>query len=252
MYPRHVVTFLALLAWQTAPSGPRDRPSRLRVWLGAGRGTFDFTYSGATSECVEFVGCSCTREILHPWRVDDTNETGSAGMQVDGWASPTIRISTAYGSASSRWAEPDAGSGRSRFAAGLVAWEGAGVGLGAGWTVAAERLGFQGPAGYLRLGRADGAHFRADVRAPTATPGATGWAHAGLAYNQGRRGGSPEFFLGVSAVEGGYAYGLWKRLTRPALFADVVIPMNENAGVFARGHAAEKARGFSLGLALRL
>lgn len=250
---RHVVPFLVLFAWQVAPP-PRqpDRPPRLRLWYGGGWNSFDYAYwgwSGATCECPD---CG------HRQREETKEENASAGLQLDAWPSPTVRVSGAAGAART------SGSAEAAFVAGLAAWEGPLVGLGLGWAApAASRpnvTGFRGPGAYVRLGSLDGAHLRADLRAPTVTPGVTGWARVGLAYNQRGQRSGPSIFVGVSAVEAGPdttyaeapAASAMARLTRPAFFVDYLVPLGRNVDVFARGHLAKKARGFGGGVALRL
>jgi len=259
---RHVVPFLLLFAWQaTPPTESRDRPSRLRLWFGRGTSSYDYAYwvTGG-GQCLEYepgcdgCGCPCLRWApTYPvQRYEARSKTSTAGIQVDAWPSPAMRVSAAYGSA-------DMGMGSSpAFAGGLVAWEGRHAGLGGGGASGPAHVGYEGLAAYARLGSLDGPQFRADLRAPTVTPGVTGWARAGFAYNQQGRQKNIAIFLGISAVEAGpdTAYptdrGSALAVTRPAFFADVALPLGRHLDLFGRGHFAKKARGLGFGLALRL
>lgn len=260
---RHVVPFLLLFAWQVAPPTDRpDRPSRLRLWLGGGRSSYDYAYWGTGGgQCLDYgpggcdgCNCACLRFApTYPKRFDAKDETDASGVQVEAWPSPTLRVSAAY---VGRADQPDRAA---EYAGGLVAWEGLRAGLGGGWTSGAAHVGYQGIAAYARLGSLDGPQFRADLRAPTATPGVTGWARAGFAYNQQGRHKNIAAFLGISAVEAGpdtayqaYPGSSGARVTRPAFFADVSLPLRRRLDLFARGHFAKKARGLGFGLALRL
>lgn len=259
MHARHVVGFLLLFAWQVAPpAAPRDRLSRLRIWFGGGRSSYDYSYWGtAGGECYD---CYCeNRTPIRQRLYDAADRTTAYGIRADAWPSPALRVSGAYGSAG----PPDVR--RPAFAGGLVAWEGRRAGFGGGWASGAARVRYDGLAGYARLGSLDGPQLRADLRAPTETPGATGWARAGFAYNtQGRRDDISVFF-GISAVEAGPdttygspespvgrpSEGETARLTRPAFFLDVTLPLSRSLDVFGRGHVAKQAGGFGFGIALR-
>ncbi|MGD0485244.1 MAG: hypothetical protein ABSB58_11445 [Gemmatimonadales bacterium] len=257
MHARHVIPFLLLFAWQSAPSpDPRDRPTRLRVWLGGGQRSFDLSYYGtAGGECLDPGGdntCNCSRFApTYTKRYDDADKVSVTGVQVEAWPSPTLRISAATGSAEGAYL----GSGH--FTAALAGWESPFVGLGAGLSDAPEHLAYRGLAAYLRVGPVDRAHFRADLRTPTSTPGVTGWARVGLGYNLGQGSGS-SVFLGVSAVEAGpdTTYdnrpGTPVTMTRPALFLDATAALGRTFEVFLRGHVAKHSNGAAVGVAARL
>jgi hypothetical protein len=267
---RHVVPFLLLFAWQaTPPTESRDRPSRLRLWLGRGTSSYDYAYWGTGGgqclaweeprTCCSDCGCYCNclrYAPTYPERREAKDKTSTAGIQVDAWPSPAMRVSAAYGSAYQT--DPLGTGSLPEFAGGLVAWEGRHAGLGGGWANGPAQPGYHGLAAYARLGSLDGPQFRADLRAPTATPGATGWVRAGFAYNQQGRRENIAAFLGISAVEAGpdTAYptdrGSALAVTRPAFFADVALPLGRHLDLFGRGHFAKKARGLGFGLALRL
>lgn len=246
---RHIVPFGLLFAWQVAPSPhPAERPSRFRIWLGGGTSSFDYAYWGTAG------GCDGSPEYAQ--RYAGTLRTNAVGVQVDAWPSSSTRISSAVGSANGDWAASAYPQGA--FAAELLAWEMPSLGAGAGWSAAPGFAAYRGPSAYVRLGALDGAHLRAELRTPTSTPGATGWARAGLAYNQRGSRPGPSIFLGVSAVEAGpdttYS-SQWQgaaRLTRPAFFADATLPLREALDVFVRGHIGKKTRGFGVGLVVRL
>jgi len=239
MHLRHVVPFLLLFAWQAAPAGdPRDAPSRVQAWLGLGTSSFDL---GEVTDC-------------NGQHMQTEDEAGT-GVQVDGWPSPSVRMSGAV-------ASKDDGT----YQLGLAAWEGPVVGVGAGWAGGPDRLGYEGPAVYLRLGSVDDPHLRVEVRTPTATPGITGWARAGLAWDMGMR-GRGGFFLGAAAVKecpavpcpatvetfDGSPQGPRPATTnRIAVFGDISLGLGRVVGLFLRGHLAENSRGFGLGIALRL
>ncbi len=233
MHIRHVVPFLLLFAWQAVPgSDLRDRPSRFKIWFGGGSSSFDL---------YEATDCDGDRYMVR--------ETWSGGgVRADAWPSPHVRLSAAF----SRTED------RSRLL-GLAAWEARFAGVGAGWSDAPGRLGYQGLSAYLRLGPVDDAHFRAELRAPTPLPGITGWARAGLAGNMGqRRGGS--FFVGLAAVKacpdvpcptttpGDTA----ETVDKLAAFVDAEFALGRWLGVFAKFHVAPNARGFGFGASLRL
>jgi len=256
---RHVVPFLLLFAWQVAPpTNPRARPSRLRLWFGRGTSSYDYAYWGTGGGgCInpDPASCSgCTSFYpTYPLLNEARNKTSTAGIHVDAWPSPAMRVSAAYG-----WA--DLGGGNTpAFAGGLVAWEGRLAGLGGGWASGSAHVGYEGLATYARLGSLHGPQLRADLRAPTATPGVTGWARAGFAYNQQGRQENIAIFLGISAVEASpdttyqaYPGSTLARVTRPAFFADVTLPLGQHLDGFGRVHFAKKARSWGFGLALRL
>jgi len=246
MQLRHVVPFLLLLAWQSAPTpGPRERPGAIRLLVGLGVSSADYQYwgwEGSTCDCP-----SCGYPEIEKGR----DQSSSVGVGADVWVSPTARVSAAAGASGM-----EHGGSRPAFAAGLVAWEGAWLGAGAGWATAAERAAPGGPAAYLRVGPLDGPQLRADLRAPTVTPGVGGWARAGIASGSGRH-GEPVFFIGVGAVEVAqdtiYQYETPAPLlvARPAFVADASIGLGRNWDLFGRLHFGRNARGFALGAALR-
>jgi len=256
---RHVVPFLLLFAWQVAPpTDRRDRPSRLRLWLGRGASSYNYAYWGtAGGHCLQYEpGCGCNTSECGCYcsclRFEAEDETDASGIHVDAWPSPTLRVSAARAGAS-------AGMGyRPTYAGGLLAWEGGLMGLGGGWARGAAHVGYEGLAAYARLGSLDGPQFRAELRAPTVTPGVTGWARGGFAYNQQGRQDKIAAFVGISAVaaepdtmrqtDPGSALS---RVTRPAFFLDVALPLGRRLDLFGRGHLAKQARGFGFGLALR-
>ena len=251
MHLRHVIPFLILFAWQAAPTGtPADGPSNVRLSLGGGSIIFSYGYWGLSSGEGFCNGCNCVSGESTPEVQEGSYETDGGGAQLDGWTSPDLRVSAAAGLSGPS-------QGRKPYAAALVAWEGRLAGFGAGWAAPADRVGYRGPAAYARIGPLDGLHLRADLRTPTTTPGVTGWAHAGLAYNQGRRSGMT-VFLGVSAVEAGpdtiyqVVPALPATRTRPAAFVDVSFPVRQDVNVIARGHITERASGYGFGLAVRL
>jgi len=230
MHIRHVVPFLLLFAWQVAPGHDlREAPSRLKIWLGGGASTFDLW------ESTDCSGETYTeRETWSGW-----------GAQVDAWPSPSVRVSGAYASMEDR--------GR---LLGMVAWETSIAGLGVGWSGGPDRVGYEGPSAYVRLGPLDHVHARAELRSPTPIPGVTGWARAGLAGNMGRRRGGG-FFFGVAAVKACADYPC--PATTPldvtdklGVFADADLALGSMLGLFARGHLASHARGFGLGVSIRL
>ena len=253
---RHVMPFMMLVAWQVAPSPDSlPRPSRLRLWLGGGTSSYDYAYMGiGGGGCINpDAGCDCTLAPTHPQRYEEAQKTVAAGIQVDAWPKEATRLSAALGRATAD------GYGTAVFAAALAAWEGPRLGVGAGWSAGPERVAYDGLSAYLRLGPADGAHLRAELRTPTSTPGATGWARAGVAYNlRGRRPG-PEILLGVSAAAAGpdTTYPSQpgpdvRRVTRPAFFADLTLPLGPQDEFFVRGHFGKGTRGLGVGAALRL
>jgi len=256
---RHLVPILALLAWQVAPApNPRTRDSRVRFSFGGGTSTLSYSFSQvflAGGQCLEpGPDCSCTLwapTYLDTTEVEVKERSPARALQLDVWPSNHLRASAALGSSG----EP----GR-RYTAGLLAWEGALVGLGIGWSDAGAPAGTGGLAGYARLGSVNAEQLRVEVRTPTATPGATGWARAGFAYGQGMRGGMLETYLGVAAVQSVPAGILQedstgmlalRHITRPAVFGDVLLPFSSKFGVFARGHVARRDRGLAFGVALR-
>ncbi len=259
MHLRHVVPFLALLAWQIAPAPrPRTRDSRIRVSLGAGSSRLEYSFWQvflAGGQCLQpGAGCDCTSfapTFLDTTQVDAKEDMPARAVQVDVWPSDRIRASGAIGSS---------GDPAQPYRAGLLAWEGARVGLGLGWADAGAPAGSRGLAAYARLGAVDGGQLRIEMRTPTATPGATGWARAGFAYGQGMRGGNLEVYLGVAAVQSVPAGVLAdtgagpfapRHVTRPAAFGDVLLPFSAHFGVFVRGHVARRERGLAGGVAWR-
>ncbi len=258
MHLRHVVPFLALLAWQIAPAPRlRTRDSRFRVSFGAGSSRLEYSFWQvflAGGQCLEpGAGCDCTSfapTFVDTTRVDVKEDAPARAVQVDVWPSDRIRASGALGSS---------GDPARPYRAGLLAWEGASVGLGLGWADASAPAGAGGLAAYARLGPVDGGQLRIEVRTPTATPGATGWARAGVAFGQGMRGGNLEVYLGVAAVQSVPAAvvqqnetgAALRHVTRPAAFGDVLLPFSPHFGVFVRGHVARRERGLAGGVAWR-
>ena len=272
MHLRHVAALLALFAWQVAPSSaPDERPHRLRLWLGAGRSSFDYAFWGtAGGQCLQWdpgcncnlseCGCYCTClrfAPTYPARRESRPHTSASGIQVDLWPSSAMRISVASGRADQedRWTVEGPGT----YRGGLVAWEGPLLGLGGGAASGPDHAGYDGLSAYARYGSRDGPQLRAELRTPTATPGVTGWARAGFAYNQRGRRDDIAVFLGVGAVEAepdtsrrAEPGSESARATRPALFLDVAFPLGRKLDVFGRGHLGKQARGGALGLALRV
>ena len=247
MHARHVIPFLLLFAWQSAPSPDAgDRPGAIRLFLGAGAGSADYQYwgwEGATCECP-----SCGHRALEQGH----NDASSAGVGADVWVTPTTRISAAAGTSGMQ-----GGGNRQGYAAGLVAWEGPWLGAGAGWATATEIAVPGGLAAYVRVGPLDGPQIRADLRAPTTSPGVGGWARAGFATGSGRH-GEPAFFVGVGAVEVAQdtIYEIDTpfplMVVRPAFVAEASLGIGRAWDVFGRAHFGAHARGFALGAALRL
>ncbi|MEK7668116.1 MAG: hypothetical protein AAB409_05660 [Gemmatimonadota bacterium] len=135
----------------------------------------------------------------------------------------------------------------------LLAWEGAAVGAGGGWTFGPERPVGGGLAAYLRIGPLDAVHLRAELRPVTATPGVTGWARAGIAVNQGQRGGVGGF-VGMSVAPGGtdeVFADVPPRLnigSRPAFFADATFGLGRALAVFVRLQKGKRLGGAGIGI----
>ncbi len=230
MHIRHVVPFLLLFAWQVAPDpGLQDRPSRLKLWLGGGGTSFDLG---------EVTSCDGSRYM-------DRESWSGWGVQADAWPAPSQRVSVSVASVE-----------RKTQLAGMVAWEASFAGVGAGWSSGPARVGYEGLSAYLRLGSLDRAHLRGELRSPTPLPGLAGWARVGLASNMGRRRGG-SFYVGAAAVKACPQVPC-PTPSPPAVtdklgfFADVDVAVGSTVVLFARGHLASGARGFGLGMALRL
>lgn len=247
MHARHVVPFLLLFAWQSA-AGPdaRERPGAIRLFGGLGVSTADYRYwgwEGATCDCP-----TCGQAAIEQAQ----DQASSFGAGADVWVSPTTRVTAVAGTSGS-----DNEGGHPAFAAGLVAWEGASLGAGAGWASGAERAVPGGPAAYLRLGPLDGPQLRADLRAPTVSPGVGGWARVGVANGSGRH-GEPVFFVGVGAVEvaADTIYDAQvmrpRMVARPAFVVDASVGIRRNWDLFGRMHFGRNARALAIGAALRL
>ena len=230
MRPRHIAPFLLLFAWQIASTRrPDDRPSRLQFWLGSGVSSFDVD---------ENIDCNGRRYV-------ETEETDGGGVRVDGWPSPSVRVSGAVTTMRG-----------TKAPLGLVAWEAKAFGAGAGWSGGPDRVGYEGPSAYLRFGPLDRVHLRAELRTPTSMPGVTGWARAGVAISpQRHRGGG--FFFGVAAVKG--CSGFPCPQPRPPLttdkldaFAELTLAFGRSFGVFGAGHLGEHTRGVGVGMMLRV
>ncbi len=247
MQLRHLVPFVLLFAWQAAPAPvPRERPSAIRLLGGFGVSTADYRYwgsEGATCSCV-----TCGQAAIEQGQ----DQSSSVGAGADVWVSPTTRVSAVVGTSGS-----DNQGGHPAFAAGLLAWEGSSLGAGAGWASGAERAVPGGPAAYLRLGPLDGPQLRADLRAPTVSPGVGGWARVGITNGSGRH-GEAVLFVGVGAIEVAadtiYSAQVMRPLmvARPAFVIDASVGIRRNWDLFGRMHLGRNARAFALGAALRL
>lgn len=171
---------LLLLAMQISPVDVhQDSNGRVRVSVGYGTGRYvtrRFSCSGA------FLSSTPV-----PYE--------TYGAQVEYWPTPRFRLSGFAG-------ETSLGKGFTDgpFGGILVAAEGRNAGIGLGVTsFSIMEVSGGSPAGYLRLGSIDKAHFRFDLFHPSSTFGTTGYARIGVGFNAGLGAGGSGFFgLAVS------------------------------------------------------
>jgi len=230
---RHAAVFVALFAWQVGAPLPRDeRPARWRLGLGAAVAGFGY----------EVRGTDCDGR---PTTYDERVTYSAVAVHADAWSDRGVRVSAAADART-------LGAGRgSAYRAGLLAWETSPIGLGAGWTFGPEHPSGTGLSAYLRLGRDDRTHLRAELRPVTSTPGVPGWARAGLAFNQGRKRGSTWYF-GLAAATGGPTDVIGGAVTAtprssPAAFADVGLQAGETSRIILRTHVGYKLVGIAAG-----
>jgi hypothetical protein len=171
---------LLLLAMQISPINVhQDSKGQVRLTVGYGTGRYvDRSFS-------------CAGNLLSSTPVP----YNTYGARVDYWPAPRFRLS-GFAGATSLEGRPTDGP----FGGVLVAAEGQSVGIGIGVT-GSSIMEYSGtyPAGYLRLGSIDHAHFRFDLLHPSSTFGTTGLARIGVGFNAGLRTGTSGFFgLAVS------------------------------------------------------
>ena len=179
---------LLLLAMQISPVDVyQDSRGRVRLSVGYGAGRYvDRKFS-------------CSGDLLSSTPVP--YET--YGARVDYWPAPRFRLSGFAG-------ETSLGTGFNGgpFGGVLVAFEGRSAGIGLGVTrfsiedvrgainydSSGSVFAAANPAGYLRFGSIDHAHFRFDFYHPSSTFGTTGLARIGVGFNAGLRTGTSGFF----------------------------------------------------------
>ena len=219
MHVRHLVPFVILMAWQAAPSG------RFRVAFGSGASNYlhDIQWYDSDLNC-DYSGCNCFESPPYTHHGTEDQSYKSTGVQLEAWPSNSIRVTGSAGKAN------DALVGALE-----VAWEGRWLGLGGGYAHSSDSIGESGLAGYLRLGKLDGAHLRGELLPPSPIWGVGGWSRVGLGYNLGRGPGTG-VFVGVAKTTGNV--GLTEgRQEQAELFADVNVPvLGRTVDLLLRGH----------------
>jgi hypothetical protein len=224
----HLAVPLALLFWQAAPAGapPHDAPPRA--------GLFRLGLAYATGEW-EDASFDCNGN----WTGSVGVPASSAGAKLDYLAGGgTLRVTAVGG----RWWSPGnagdymAGS-RATFAGALVAYEGRGIGLGAGLVSHPFQTDLtSGPSFYLRLGRNDRAHFQTEVFPLTETPTMMGTVRIGVGFAQG-----PADRPRVNGFVG-LAWGPYTdEVGQGVLLADFGFPLSTSMELMVRGSAGPGA-----------
>ena len=204
---------LLLLLYQTAPVGvQQDSLGRYRLTFGA---------AGGQWENAEF---SCDGSLLSSTPVGYR----SAGIQLDQWAAPHVRL-TAFGGATGQTvgvtdandpnsSAPYIESFEGAFGGVQVAYEGQRFGAGLGVTRVPGANGFVAPATYLRIGNMDRAHFRMEGLGPNPAFPTSGWGRVGVGFNKGHLRGTSGFV--------GLATGPVDYESKLAFAAELGVPLN--------------------------
>jgi len=165
----HAAVLAAVLLWQTAPlpQPSDDSTGRFRLSLAGGTGRW---------EDAQF---DCDGNLVSAQPVPVT----SYGARADAMLTPTVRATVSGGAASAR--EYGATERHGGFGAGQIALEGSRVGFGMGVSVNPLLDGGAHPNFYLRLGNADGAHFRTDAFEPSEAAYLQPEVRIGVGFNTG-------------------------------------------------------------------
>jgi hypothetical protein len=223
---RRVLPFAILLAWQVAPVQLEPELSgRYRLSFGLGSGTYPY----------EYVGCGGAATSA-------TQVYASGGVELDARPVDAVRVSVFGGPYTPAVSDQSVGI----VGGAQAAWEGRLAGFGAGYVGTTSSAGRAGVSAYLRLGDADAAHVRVDLREPDPAWLTSGWARAGLGYNLGLRHGFGAF-VGVSRVLGHQPlHALPSDAT--AAFGDLSFPLGRRWDLLVQGHLGG---GYGLGLGMR-
>ena len=200
----HAAVLAGVLLWQAAPlPGPADDSTgRYRLSLAAGAGRWEDAQFGCDGDLVSAAPVPVT----------------SYGARADVMLTPTVRATVSGGAASTR--EYGAASLRGGFGAGQIALEGTHAGMGVGVSVNPLLKGRAYPNVYLRLGNADGAHFRADVFEPSEAAYLEPMVRVGVGFNTGpvRRIGG---FVGLG-------FGpFFQQMSQTVVTGDLYIPVGQ-------------------------
>ena len=224
----HFAVPLALLFWQIAPAGgpSRDTPPRPGLMrLGLAYATGD--WEQASFDC----DGNYVSSVLVPAR--------SAGARLDYQSGGGALRVTAVGG---QWWWPGnrgyyAPGARTTFAGALVAYEGTGIGIGAGFVNRPFALDVTSvPSFYLRLGRADRAHYQVEAYPLTETPTMMGTVRVGMGFGQGPAArGRVNGFVGL-------AWGPYTDVVgQGVVTADIGIPLSPSLELLVRGNAGPGA-----------
>lgn len=157
---------LLLLLWQVAPVPiARDGSGRLHIGLAAGRGTF-----------MHRQALNCAGEPESP-PVGIALSYRSTGVAADYRVSDRVTAHAALGRV-----DDESGAHMGWHGAAQASLRERWFGVGGGAAVLGGTQGGLAPAGFLRLGREDLPHLRADYGFPTPVMGLTGLPRAGVAY----------------------------------------------------------------------
>lgn len=170
MRPLHVAFLAVFLLWQSAPVPIIERDSTGRIRLSVAGGAARW----------EEANFDCEGNFVS----SDPAEMQAIGARLDADLSEQLRVTAAVANVRSErvWEGTQSGA----MLAAQVAYEGARFGIGAGVTTNATPLDGTGPNFYLRIGRADGAHFRLDALEPSETFFAEPPGRIGVAFGRGR------------------------------------------------------------------
>jgi hypothetical protein len=187
----HVAGFVALLFWQVAP---------VQLETGPG-GRFRLSFAGATGQWEDYQKAqfNCDGSLSTPERSTPV-EMGSVGARADMFLGEgDSRLVVVAGRTTEKIAGDTAayssGSAHWLFWGAEILQEGPSFGVGAGYRHTEEpvlqTLASQGHrdavAFYLRYGKLDKVHLRAEVGPISETPSLAGEARLGVGFGQGRR-----------------------------------------------------------------
>jgi len=224
----HVAVPLALLFWQVGPATAPTRDASPRA------GLFRLGLAYATGEW-EDASFDCNGNYLSSVGVP----ASSAGAKLDYLTGDgRLRVTVVGG----QWRSPGnvgyyMAASRAIFAGAQIAYEGRGIGLGAGLVSNPFMSDVtRAPSFYLRLGRNDRVHFQSEVFPLTETPTMMGTVRIGVGFGQ-----VPTARPGVNGFVG-LAWGPYTdQIGQGVLLADFAVPVAPSVEILVRGSAGPGA-----------